>query len=140
MKLLWNRKLASLIFSESVGFARLVWRFHSFAGWEMSQACSIRQRDLGLSRLKSWCPNAVFIVFTCWKCDVMSVAKTISITNDRNSLKRFNGCVSQSPRHLKNCQHSEADPSIISSFSRATAFFSRPRLVSRTLGEQHRPR
>lgn len=41
---------------------------------------------LALSTINSFCASNDFIVLICWKCEDMSVARTISITKFRNSL------------------------------------------------------
>lgn len=53
----------------------------------MSALCRMKDRPLGLSTLKSVVPKSVFSVFICWKCEDISVAKTISMTKVRNSLR-----------------------------------------------------
>lgn len=53
----------------------------------MSEMCIISDSTFDLSALKlsEWL-RMFFIALICWKCDDISVASTISMTSDRNSL------------------------------------------------------
>lgn len=54
----------------------------------MSEMCITSERifDLSALKLSEWL-SIFFIAFICWKCDDISVARTISITSERNSLQ-----------------------------------------------------
>lgn len=56
----------------------------------MSDMCITRDNifDLSALKLSEWF-NIFFMALICWKCDDISVAKTMSITRDLNSLLGF---------------------------------------------------
>lgn len=68
-----------------IKWSNLWWRSHLFAGWEISQQCSTRLTALLLSTLGSAKLSRFFMFFSCWKWKLISVAKTMSITSERNS-------------------------------------------------------
>lgn len=63
----------------------LWWRSHLLAGCEMSQQWRTKLTALLLSTLGSASVSKFFMFFNCWKWKLMSVARTMSITSDRNS-------------------------------------------------------
>jgi hypothetical protein len=77
-----EKKLLTYFFQKN---SHLWWRSHLLAGCEMSQQWRTKLTALLLSTLGSARVSRFFMFFNCWKWKLMSVARTMSITSDRNS-------------------------------------------------------